>query len=118
MGKLEYYVVAPSTKLFGGIKVDKDTKFDEWNDDKTVHQTLENLVLTTEVKKEYDFNGMKSVEESKVVTTLPEGIVIVWSEEEGYVVSTYRMVRPKEAQEMYDKMMDITKPIEDTNKED
>lgn len=116
--KLEFYVVAPSTKLFGGIRVTKETEFEDWNDDKTVHQTLKDLVLTTEVKKETDFNGIKSVEESKMTTTLPEGITIVWDESEGFVVSPYRMVRPDEAQKMYNAMQEITKPIENHNKEE
>ena len=52
MEKVEYFVVAPSTKLFGGIRVDKETEFETYNDDQTVHQILKDLVLTTEVKKE------------------------------------------------------------------
>lgn len=116
--KVEYYIVAPSSKLFGGIKVTKETEFETYNDDKTVHQTMKDLVLTTELKKDSDYNGIKSTEESKLVTTLPEGIVLVWSEETGYIVPNYHMVKVTEAIETLNKIKDITVPIEEgTNKE-
>lgn len=112
MEKVEYFVVAPSTKLFGGIRVNKETEFDVYNDDETVHQTMKDLVLTTEVKRESEFNGIKSSEESKLTTELPEGTVIVWSEETGYIVPNYHMVKISEAIEGYKKVEDITEPIE------
>jgi hypothetical protein len=115
MEKPEYFVVAPSSKLFGGIKVTKDTEFETWNNNKTVHQTIKNLELITEIKRELDYNGIKSKEESKMTTKLPEGIVLVWGEEEGYIVPNYRMVKIDEAIEMFKKANDITKPIEEHN---
>ena len=98
MEKPEYFIVAPSTKLFGGVKVEKNTEFETWNDDKTVHQTLNDLELVTEVIRESDYNGIKSKEESKMTTKLPEGIVLVWGEQEGYIVPNYHMVKIDEAQ--------------------
>lgn len=112
MEKVEYFVVAPSTKLFGGIRVDKETEFETYNDDQTVHQILKDLVLTTEVKKESEFNGIKSNEDSKLVTELPEGTVIIWGEDTGYIVPNYHMVKVNEAIEAYKKVEDITEPIE------
>ncbi|MGN1033014.1 MAG: hypothetical protein ACI4PU_06090 [Intestinibacter sp.] len=116
MEKLEYYVVQPSTKLFGGIKVTKETAFDTWNDDKTVHQVFKNGKLTTHIKKETDYNGIKSVETSKLVTEVPEGIVLVWDEETGYIIPNYRMVRPEEAIKILENVEGITKPIEEGTK--
>jgi len=115
MEKPEYFVVAPSSKLFGGIKVEKDTEFETWNDDKTVHQTLKDLELVTYINKELDYNGIKSKEESKMTTKLPEGIVLVWDEETGYIVPNYRMLKIDEAIEMLKRANDITKPIEEHN---
>ena len=60
MEKPEYFVVKPSVKLFGGIKVNKETEFDVYNDDKSIHQTMKDLKLTTEVSRESEYNGIKS----------------------------------------------------------
>lgn len=116
MEKVQYYVVQPSTRLFGGIKVDKDTQFDTYNDDKTVHQVFRNGKLTTHIKKETEYNGIKSVETSKLVTEVPEGIVLIWDEETGYIIPNYHMVRPEEAVKMLENIEGITKPIEEGTK--
>ena len=115
MERPEYFIVNPSTKLFGGIEVKKDTEFETYNDDKTVHQTLKNLVLTTEIKRENDYNGIKSTEESKMVTQLPEHIVLIWGEQEGYMVPNYVMVRPSEAVKMFKKLDRTTRAIVSNN---
>lgn len=116
MEKVEYYVVNPSTKLFGGIKTDKNTKFDTYNDDKTVHQVFRNGKLTTHIKRETNFNGIKSVETSKLETEVPEGTVILWDEVNGYIIPNYHMVRVKEAIRTLEGVEDITKPIEEGTK--
>lgn len=113
MEKVEYFVVAPSTKLFGGVRVNKETEFETWNDDKTVHQTLKDLVLVTEVKRDSEYGDIKSSEESKLTTELPEGTVIVWGEDTGYIVPNYHMVKVSEAIEGLKKVEDITVPIEE-----
>lgn len=117
MEKPEYFIVKPSVKLFGGIKVTKETEFETYNDDKTVHQTLKNLVLTTKVRKKIDYNGIKTKEESKVTIKLPEEIVLIWGEEEGYIIPNYQMVKVDEAIENLKKISDITKPIENNKEE-
>lgn len=116
MEKVEYYVVSPSTKLFGGIKVDKNTKFDTYNDGKTVHQTFRNGKLTTHIKRESNYNGIKSVETSKLETEVPEGIVLLWDEQNGYIIPNYHMVKVSEAIETLKGVEDITKPIEEGTK--
>ena len=116
MEKVEYYVVSPNTKLFGGIKVDKNTKFDTYNDDKTVHQTFKNGKLTTHIKRESNYNGIKSVETSNLVTEVPEGIVLLWDEQNGYIIPNYHMVKVSEAIETLKGVEDITKPIEEGTK--
>ena len=67
--KVEYFVVNPSIKTFGGIKVTKETNFDTYNDDKTVHQTMKDLVLVTEITRESEYKGIKVKEESKNVNS-------------------------------------------------
>ena len=113
MEKVAYYVLQPSVKLFGGIKVDKDTSFDTYNDDKTVHQVFKNGKLTTHVKRETNYNGIKSTEISKMETEVPERTVLLWDEENGYIIPNYHMVRVEEAIETLEKVKDITKPIEE-----
>lgn len=111
--KVEYFIVRPSINTFGGIKVTKETEFETYNEDKTVHQTMKDLVLTTEVTKESEYAGIKSREESKLVTEVPEGTVIVWSEETGYIIPNYVMVKPEEAVAMLKNIEEVTKPIEE-----
>lgn len=115
MEKPEYFIVNPSIKLFGGIEVKKDTEFDTYNGDKTVHQTLKNLILTTEIKRESDYNGIKSKEESKMTTELPEHTILVWGEQEGYIVPNYQMVRPSDAVNIFKKLNRTTREIVSSN---
>lgn len=112
---VEYFVVRPSVKTFGGIKVTKETAFETYNDDKSVYQTMKDLVLTTIVKRESEYAGIKSTEESKLTTEVPEGTVIVWGEDTGYIIPNYVMVKPEEAAEMLKQVENITKPIEEHN---
>ena len=116
MEKLEYFVVQPSIKTFGGIKVDKNTKFDVYNDDKTVHQVFNKGVLITHIKRELNYNDIKSTETSKMETQVPLGTVLLWDEANGYIIPNYNMVKPEEAKELLSKIVDITKPIEDGTK--
>lgn len=112
MEKPEYFVVKPSVKLFGGIKVNKETEFDVYNDDKSVHQTMKDLKLITEVSRESEYNGIKSKEESKLTTEIPEGTVIIWGEDTGYIIPNYHMVKVEDAIKSLEQIQDITEPIE------
>lgn len=112
MEKPEYFVVKPSVKLFGGIKVDKETEFDVYNDDKSIHQTMKDLKLITEVSRESEYNGIKSKEESKLTTDIPEGTVIIWGEDTGYIIPNYHMVKVEDAIKSLEQIKDITEPIE------
>ena len=47
MNNNELFTIKPSLKQYYGRTITKDTKFDEKVDDGTVHQTLDNLILTT-----------------------------------------------------------------------
>ncbi len=117
MEKVRYYIMKPNLRLFGGIKVDKNTEFDTYNDDKTVHQTLKDLVLTTEIVKESNYRDDKgkeyhSKEESKLVTDVAEGTVLIWNEQIGYTILGSDMVTLDEGVSMLKKMRKITHPIE------
>lgn len=116
MEKPEYFVVQPSVRLFGGVKVTKETEFETYNDEETVHQTLKDLVLTTELTKESEYNGIKIKEESKLMTEVPEGTILIWGEDTGYIIPNYRMVKVEDAIESLQKIDEITKPIEKNSK--
>lgn len=82
----DLFTIKPSLKQYYGKKVTKDMEFDEYNDDKSVHQVLKDLVLTTEIVKETEYNGVHSTEKSVLTQELPEGTVIVWDEVYGYIL--------------------------------
>lgn len=89
MEKLEYFTIMPNLKQFYGKTVTKDTIFDEKTEDGTVEQHFENLTLTTKIKKEVEMNddnpyGVK--EETTITVTVPEGTVLIWDENEGFIV--------------------------------
>lgn len=89
MEKLEYFTIEPNLKQFYGKTVTKDTVFDEKTEDGTVEQHFENLTLTTKIKKEVEMNddnpyGVK--EETIIEVTVPEGTILIWDENEGFIV--------------------------------
>ena len=47
----ELFTIKPSLKQYYGRTITKDTKFDEKTDNGEVHQTMNKLVLTTEINK-------------------------------------------------------------------
>ena len=81
-------ILNPSMQLFLGIKVMKDTYLDEpeftTGDGKgKIKQTIKDLKLTTRVTREYEAMGIKTVERTVLTQELPEGIELVWGEDEG-----------------------------------
>ena len=101
--KLEYYTLRPNLKQMYGKKVTKDTTFTEKTEDGTVEQEFKDLTLTTRIKKEMEQGGFKIVEESKVTVTMPEGTILIWNEQEGFIVPQYQMCT----------LEDLKKEIED-----
>lgn len=89
----ELFMCKPSLSQMYGRTVTLDTEFDEKTDSGEVHQVLVNCVLTTEIYKEWEHNGIKNVLHSVQTETLPEGTVLVWSEEYGYIVPNVAMYK-------------------------
>lgn len=104
MGKIEYYTLKPSLRQYFGRKVNKSLKFDEWTENKKVHQIMENGVLTTYINEERTItilgNGKEekvvSQEESKIVQKIPTGVILIWDEEQGYIIPQYQMATLEE----------------------
>ena len=99
MEKIEYYTLKPNLKQIYGKKVDKTTEFEEETEDGTVHQTFKNLTLTTEIKRKEDLGKIKVEEESKITVKVPNGTILIWNEQEGFIVPQYQMCTLDEVEE-------------------
>jgi hypothetical protein len=97
--KIEYYTLRPNLKQIYGKRVTKDTVFTEKTEDGTVTQEFKDLTLTTRIKKEMEQGGFKIVEESTMTVTMPEGTVLIWNEQEGFIVPQYQMCTLEELKE-------------------
>lgn len=97
--KVEYYTLRPSLRQFFGRKVNKTLEFDEYTEDKKIHQTLKDLILTTEIKDtrkiEMLVNGktetLESEETSVIKQKLVTGVILIWDEKQGYIIPNYQM---------------------------
>lgn len=92
--KVEYYTIRPNLKQIYGRKVDKTTIFDEKTDDGSVRQHFENLTLTTKILKKYKANKENPYEykeKSEIKIKVPENSILIWSEEEGFILPQYQM---------------------------
>lgn len=113
--KNELFIIRPSLKQHYGRTITKETKFDEKTDDERVHQTLENLVLTTIIHEEQEYNGVKSTEDSKMVQELPEGTVLIWNERDGYILPNIAVYKMKDLEQEIDEIKKIYKDNSDMN---
>lgn len=89
----ELFTVKPSLTQYYGRTVTKDMEFDEKTDNGEVHQTLKDCVLTTEINREWEYNGIKNTLHSVQTETLPEGTILVWTEKDGYIVPNVPMYK-------------------------
>ena len=102
MKKIEYYTVKPNLKQLFGRKVTKELEFDEYTEDKKVHQILKDCVLTTYITSEEQGSvyGVKdkviTKEETKIVQNIPEGVILLWSEKSGYIIPDIQMTTLEE----------------------
>lgn len=104
MEKVEYYTLKPSLKQYFGRKVNQSLKFDEWTEDKKVHQIMENGILTTIIKDTRKIKlladgketEIESQEESTIVQKIPTGVILIWDEFQGYIIPQYQMATLEE----------------------
>lgn len=109
MEKVEYYTLKPNLKQLYGKKVTKDTVFDEQIDDGTVKQHFENLTLTTTIEKSAKNNDFEIEEKSTVKVKVPEGTILIWTEEEGFIIPQYQMCTLSELKEEIETIQEIYK---------
>lgn len=113
--KSELFTVKPSLSQYYGRTVTKDTKFDETTENGEIHQTLENCVLTTEIKREWMQGDIKNKIHSIQTEELPEGTIIIWSELHGYIVPNVPMYKLKDLEDEIEAIKDIYRDNEDIN---
>lgn len=111
MEKNELFTIKPSLKQYYGRTVTKDMEFDEYTDNKTVHQILKNLVLTTEVNKESEYAGVKSTEKSVLTQELPEGTILIWDENFGYILPDREVYKLENLKEEIKEIEEIYKEV-------
>lgn len=111
----ELFTIKPSLKQYYGRTVTKDMIFDEYTDDKSVHQTLKNLVLTTEINKESEYNGIKNTEYSKLTQEIPENTILIWSEDDGYVIPNVPVYKLRDLERELKEIKEIYKDNTDIN---
>ena len=97
--KIERFIIEPNLTPIFGVTVTKETDIEDWTEDKKVHQTIKDLVLTTVVKDKFKKNGVEIEEDSKLIIKLSEGTRLIWTEAEGYILPTQRLVSRKEIKE-------------------
>ena len=111
MEKNELFIIKPSLRQYYGRTVTKDMEFDEYTDDKTIHQTLKDLKLTTEINKESEFSGIKSTEKSILTQELPEGTILIWNEQMGYILPDREVYKLKDLKEEIQEIEEIYKDV-------
>ena len=116
--EMEFFTVKPNLHQIYGKTVTKDLQFDEYTEDKLVHQTMKDLVLITEIKRESTFDGIKTVEESKLIQTIPEGKILIWNEQIGYIVPSIPVCTLEELKNDIEDMKNVYDDIYRSDKND
>ena len=111
----ELFTIKPSLRQYYGRTITKETEFDEYTDDKTVHQTLKDLILTTEINKENEYDGLKSIEYSKLTQIIPEETILIWSETDGYIIPNVPVYKLKDLEKEIKEIKEIYKDNTDIN---
>lgn len=94
--KVERFMIKPHYGLFLGVTVGKDTDIEDETEDGTIHQTIKGTIFTTIKKEEREKNGMKIIENSKLIVELQEGTRLIWIEGQGYIVPDFEVKSTKE----------------------
>lgn len=111
----ELFTIKPSLKQYYGRTITKNTEFDEYTEDKTIHQTLKNLILTTEIHKKNEYDGIKSTEYSKLTQEIPEKTILIWSELDGYIIPNVPIYKLKDLENEIREIKEIYKDNTDIN---
>lgn len=111
----ELFTVKPSLTQHYGRTVTKEMEFDEYTKDNEVHQTLKDLVLTTEINRESEYEDIKSTEHSVLTQEVPEGTILIWNELEGYIIPNVPVYKLRDLEEEIKQVKEIYKDNTDIN---
>ncbi len=111
----ELFTVKPSLTQHYGRTITKETEFDEYTEDKKVHQTMKDLVLTTEINTESEYNGIKNTEHSILTQEMPEGTILLWNEMQGYIIPNVPVYKLKDLEAEIKEIKEIYKDNTDIN---
>ena len=99
--KIEKFIIAPSTHLFFGVTVDKNTDIEDEiilpDNAGKIYQKIKDLVLTTEVERTTNECNIETQEKTILKQKLVEGIKLIWGEDTGYIIPPYKMRSVEEA---------------------
>lgn len=101
--KIEKFIIAPSTHLFLGVTVDKNTDIEDEiilpNSRGKIHQKIKDLVLITEIEKTTKEYEIKTKEKTRLRQKLVDGMILIWGEDTGYIIPPYKMRSVESAME-------------------
>lgn len=111
----ELFTIKPNLRQIYGRTVTKEMEFDEYTENKEIHQTLKDLVLTTEVNKSSEYEGIKVEEHSQIKLNIPEGTILLWSEEDGYTIPQTKVYKLKDLEKELEQIKEVYKDNTDVN---
>ncbi len=84
--KIERFLIRPKYSPLFGVTVTKDTDIDDIARDGIIHQTIKGTEFITEVHNKIKCDEYEFEEESKVTMKLKEGTILIWQEDQGYIL--------------------------------
>lgn len=108
LNKLDKYVISPNVRFYGGYKhngndIELCDDFEEEEDYKVhIHDRIINNVLIKDVEREYKMKNSKRVKQKEhQEVELENNQLLIYVEEQGFVISEYIMLTIDEAIERY-----------------
>lgn len=111
----ELFTVKPSLSQYYGRTVTEDMVFDEYTENREIHQTLKDCVLTTEIHREWKQGDIENTLHSTQTEKLPEGTILIWSELQGYIVPNVPMYKLRDLEKEISDIKEIYKDNTDIN---
>lgn len=111
----ELFTVKPSLTQYYGRTVTKDLTFDEKTENGEIHQTMKDCVLTTEINRKWENGKIKNTLHSVQTEELPEGTILIWSEQDGYIVPNVAVYKLKDLETEIKEIKEIYKDNTDIN---
>lgn len=117
--KAERYIIAPSTNIYLGVKVTKETDISDKikTEYGTTYQTIKDLTLTTIVKRKSNAYDIETKENSRLTQKVKEGTILVWIPNQGYVIPEMNVCSVQEGIDALQVLRELEIEGEKENKE-